>query len=107
MQAMPPGPRRPGMLGRSCRGPALAREGGETQRNSHVTAWWKGRRTMQARHRSRSTPGQIAGLIALTLVLAWPVRANAERAFTFTATDLASRTMSFGFLDVTANPDGT
>jgi len=62
---------------------------------------------MQARHPSRSTLGQIAGLIALTLALAWPVRANAERAFTFTATDLASGTISFGFLDVTANPDGT
>jgi hypothetical protein len=61
---------------------------------------------MQARHRFRSTLGQIADLIALTLALAWPVRAN-DRVFTFTARDSASGTFSFGVLDVSANGDGT
>lgn len=62
---------------------------------------------MQARRRFRSTLGQAAGLIAMTLALAWPVRANDDPVFTFTATDSASGTFSYGFLEVSANGDGT
>jgi hypothetical protein len=61
---------------------------------------------MQALQRFQATLARSAGLAALTLVLIWPVRASAQT-FTFSATDSASGTYSYGVLDVSNNGNGT
>jgi hypothetical protein len=51
--------------------------------------------------------GKTVGLLTLTLALASPARAIPDTTFSFTATDAASGTFSYGFLEATDNGNGT
>jgi hypothetical protein len=62
---------------------------------------------MQARQRFWSSVVRRVGLIAFTLTLACPTAANADSAFSFTASDKASGTFSYGLVQASDNGDGT
>jgi hypothetical protein len=62
---------------------------------------------MHARQRVSATVGKTFGLLALTLALTSSAQAIAGTTFSFTATDSASGTFSYGLLQATDNGDGT
>jgi hypothetical protein len=62
---------------------------------------------MHARRHFSATVGKTFGLLALTLALSSSSLAIAGTTFSFTATDSASGTFSYGLLQATANGDGT